>query len=97
MSKPEMIPIFAAVSPNGDIVKSSISTFRVHARRYAAQKKNFSVVKLADINAEITGVKPKIEVAEVSSQIVHSKVEIPAVDIKQKRKYTRRNKENRAA
>lgn len=88
----EIIPIYAAISPDGEIFKSSISPFRIHAQRYAVQRKNFQVVKLADINAEIKGAKPKIAPVSVAPQTVDSVVEIPTM--KQKRKYTRRSKES---
>lgn len=91
----ELIPIFAAVSPSGMIVKSSISTFRIHAQRYAVQRKNFSVVKLADINAEIKPVAAPVPVVEVPTQEVSSVVEIP--EFKPKRKYTRRAKNENVA
>lgn len=73
------IPIYAAISPRGEIIKSSIGTFRIHAHRFAKQYKNFTVVKLAEINPEIVGIK-KVEVPEVVPQILDAKIEAPNAD-----------------
>jgi hypothetical protein len=97
MSKSEentnVIPIYAAVSPRGEIIKSSIGTFRIHAHRFAAQYKNFKVIKLAEITAQVTGVKRKDDQLDIKTQKLATELKIPQVNLdKPRRKYTRKEK-----
>jgi hypothetical protein len=60
------------MSPSGEIVKSSIGTFRAQAVRFAAQRKNFTVVKLAIINARVKANAPVVKPVPVEPQLVES-------------------------
>lgn len=75
-----MIPIYAAVSPDGQVVKSSVGTFMASAKRFAAQRRNYSVIKLAEISANIIGAKPDA-VINAEPQHIESDVEVPLVDV----------------
>jgi hypothetical protein len=92
VDKSNVIPIYAAISPRGEIIKSSIGTFRINAHRFAAQYKNFRVIKLADINSQVVGSKP-VESVDIPTQKIDAKIEVPQVNLdKPRRKYTRRDK-----
>lgn len=68
----ETISIYAAMSPKGEIVKSSVGSFKSQATRFANSRKNFTVVKLAEIEAKVRGrqhdeIKPTLEVPAVDT------------------------------
>lgn len=89
------IQIWAAMSPAGEIVKSSIGSFRIHAMRYAQTRKNFTVVKLAEIKANVQGTAKRQEaekhpLSEVEVQHIDTKIEVPMIEPREVR--TRRRK-----
>lgn len=88
-----VVPIYAAVSPRGNIIKSSIGTFRIHARRFAAQHKNFRVVKLAELNTQVSALKADIKPVEITPQKIDTPIEVKQADLDMpRRKYTRKSK-----
>jgi hypothetical protein len=92
--KDNVIPIYAAISPRGEIIKSSIGTFRIHAHRFAMQYKNFKVIKLAELNTQVQGRKPIEEPADVKTQKIEATIEVPQANLdKPRRKTVRRQKQ----
>lgn len=52
----EILPIYAAIGPDGEVLKSSVSAFKAVAQRWAIRRRNHTVVMLAQISYHV---KPK--------------------------------------
>jgi hypothetical protein len=77
--KDNAITIYAAIGPNGDIIKSSIGSFRSQAARFASERKNYTVVKLAEINPTVRPRGRGLGV-EVRPQSIETRVEVASFD-----------------
>lgn len=49
----EAMPIWAAVGPDGTVVKSSVGTFRAVANRWAMRHKNYMVMKIGEVKVDV--------------------------------------------
>lgn len=88
-AKDDGLTVWAAVSPSGEIVKSSVGSFRSIAQRYAKQRRNYVVVKIAKISPNIT--KPLEISPEEKAIMEHKPVTIdPKTLLEQLRPQTKR-------
>jgi hypothetical protein len=74
--KQGLIAIYAAVGPAGEIVKSSIGTFRSNASRFAQARRNYTVVKLAEINPSIQSRKNRLGRVSIEPQHFDTVIEV---------------------
>ena len=59
IQSPEPIEVWAAVGPDGSILRSSVGTFQSVAKRWAQRKHNFTVLKLAELVPNLPGYERK--------------------------------------
>lgn len=60
-SEKNHLTIWGAIGPNGQLVKSSIGTFKSEAKRWALKRGNYEVVKLGTVPAPQGGVSEEEE------------------------------------
>jgi hypothetical protein len=86
IDKESVISIYAAVGPSGDIVKSSVGTFRAVASRFAQARRNYTVVKLAEISPSVRTRKSKIATVEIKPQQFDAVIEVSDTPLRRRRR-----------